>query len=66
MYPIIMFHLTVFVLCAFVYPHFSHADTCSSVASLGYINVTYALNLAYIEEQTQYCPHHALLFSLLA
>ncbi|KAF2833496.1 FAD-binding domain-containing protein [Ophiobolus disseminans] len=30
------------------------ADTCSSVEALGYINVTRPLNLAYIEEQTQY------------
>ncbi|KAF2855965.1 FAD-binding domain-containing protein [Plenodomus tracheiphilus IPT5] len=30
------------------------ADTCASVEALGYINVTYALNPAYIEEQTQY------------
>jgi hypothetical protein len=30
------------------------ADSCSSVEALGYINVTRPLNLAYIEEQTQY------------
>lgn len=30
------------------------ADTCSSVEALGHINVTRPLNLAYIEEQTQY------------
>ncbi|OAK94343.1 FAD-binding domain-containing protein [Phaeosphaeriaceae sp. SRC1lsM3a] len=30
------------------------ADSCSSIAALGYVNVTYPLNLAYIEEQTQY------------
>jgi hypothetical protein len=30
------------------------ADTCSDVEALGYINVTRPLNLAYIEEQTQY------------
>lgn len=30
------------------------ADSCLSIAALGYINVTYALNPAYIEEQTQY------------
>jgi hypothetical protein len=30
------------------------ADSCSSIEALGYINVTRSLNLAYIEEQTQY------------
>jgi hypothetical protein len=30
------------------------ADSCSSVEALGYVNVTRPLNLAYIEEQTQY------------
>jgi hypothetical protein len=30
------------------------ADSCSSIEALGYINVTRQLNLAYIEEQTQY------------
>lgn len=35
-------------------PSLIHADTCSSVQALGYINITYALDLAYIEEQTQY------------
>jgi hypothetical protein len=30
------------------------ADSCSSIEALGYINVTRPLNLAYIEEQTQY------------
>ncbi|KAL5116777.1 hypothetical protein ACEQ8H_005389 [Pleosporales sp. CAS-2024a] len=30
------------------------ADSCSSIEALGYINVTHPLNLAYIEEQTQY------------
>ncbi|KAH7085828.1 hypothetical protein BKA63DRAFT_539526 [Paraphoma chrysanthemicola] len=30
------------------------ADSCSSIETLGYINVTRPLNLAYIEEQTQY------------
>lgn len=33
---------------------FTYADTCSSVEALGYINVTRQLDLAYIEEQTQY------------
>lgn len=31
-----------------------NADTCSSIEAFGYIEVTRALNLAYIEEQTQY------------
>lgn len=30
------------------------SDSCSTVEALGYINVTRQLNLAYIEEQTQY------------
>lgn len=30
------------------------ADSCSDIESYGYINVTRPLNLAYIEEQTQY------------
>jgi hypothetical protein len=30
------------------------ADTCSYIEAFGYIEVTRALNLAYIEEQTQY------------
>jgi hypothetical protein len=30
------------------------ADSCSTIEALGYINVTRPLNLAYIEEQTQY------------
>lgn len=32
----------------------ANADTCSSVAALGYINVTYPLNPSYILEQTEY------------
>lgn len=46
------------LLCVFsvilVLPHGIRADTCSTVASLGHIDVTYALDLAYTEEQTQY------------
>jgi hypothetical protein len=30
------------------------ADSCSSIEDLGYINVTRPLNLAYIQEQTEY------------
>lgn len=30
------------------------ADSCSSIEALGYINITRQLNLAYIEEQSQY------------
>lgn len=30
------------------------ADSCSYIEALGYVNVTRPLNLAYIEEQTQY------------
>lgn len=33
---------------------FSYADTCSDVERLGYINITRSLDLAYIEEQSQY------------
>lgn len=32
----------------------AYADTCSSVEAIGGIEVTYPLDLAYIEEQTQY------------
>jgi hypothetical protein len=33
---------------------FALADSCSSIEALGYINVTRPLNLAYIQEQTEY------------
>jgi FAD/FMN-containing dehydrogenase len=49
-----MLHLLIHLSLAIVLPQLARADTCSSVASIGYINITYALNLAYIEEQTQY------------
>ena len=41
------------VVCS-VFARLVRADTCSSVEALGYINVTRPLDLAYIEEQTQY------------
>jgi FAD/FMN-containing dehydrogenase len=37
-----------------IFAGLTYADTCSSVEALGYINITRALDLAYIEEQTQY------------
>jgi FAD/FMN-containing dehydrogenase len=49
-----MLHLLIHLYLAIILPQLARADTCSSVASLGWINITYALNLAYIEEQTQY------------
>jgi hypothetical protein len=49
-----MLHLLIYIFCAIVLPLLASAHTCSSVVSLGYINVTFAPNLAYIEEQTQY------------
>jgi FAD/FMN-containing dehydrogenase len=49
-----MSHLYIYLYFAIVLTKLARADTCSSVASLGYIKVTYALDLAYIEEQTQY------------
>jgi hypothetical protein len=47
-----MVRLTISFVCAFLFLSLPHADACSTVASLGYINVIYALDLAYIEEQT--------------
>jgi hypothetical protein len=41
-------------LFAILVSHSVLADSCSSVEALGYVNVTRPLNLAYIEEQTQY------------
>ena len=49
-----MLRLIVHLIATLLFSSLAYGDTCSSVASLGYINVTYALNLAYIEEQTQY------------
>ncbi|CAO2650291.1 Nn.00g015830.m01.CDS01 [Neocucurbitaria sp. VM-36] len=49
-----MFHNVLAFFFALFLSHSALADTCSSVEALGYINVTYPLNLAYIEEQTQY------------
>jgi FAD/FMN-containing dehydrogenase len=49
-----MVRLSISLVCAFLFLSLARGDTYSSVASLGYINVTYALDLAYIEEQTQY------------
>ncbi|EMD58371.1 hypothetical protein GGP41_007732 [Bipolaris sorokiniana] len=44
----------VYISCAFLLPFFVRADTCSIVTDLGGIDVKYSLDLAYIEEQTQY------------
>lgn len=49
MLPLLFFAAVCSVLIRSV-----RADTCSSVEALGYINVTRSLDLAYIEEQTQY------------
>ncbi|KAF2691015.1 FAD-binding domain-containing protein [Lentithecium fluviatile CBS 122367] len=48
-----MLSLVLFV-APLLFASFSNADTCSSVEALGYINITRAIDLAYIEEQTQY------------
>lgn len=37
-----------------IFPGSVLADTCSTVEALSYINVTRSLDLAYIEEQSQY------------
>ncbi|KAF1840695.1 FAD-binding domain-containing protein [Cucurbitaria berberidis CBS 394.84] len=49
-----MLDLLLFFFLALILPHSAHASTCSSVEALGSIEVTYSLNLAYIQEQTQY------------
>src|SRR5690349_3659009 len=49
-----MLRHSLYLLSAFALPHLARGDTCSSVTALGYINVTYPLSAAYIEEQTQY------------
>ncbi|PVI05955.1 FAD-binding domain-containing protein [Periconia macrospinosa] len=46
--------LLLFAAVCSVFFGLVQADTCSSVEALGYINVTRSLDLAYIEEQTQY------------
>lgn len=47
-------HLLFYIICTILLSYTAYADTCTSVEALDYINVTYPLNLAYIEEQTQY------------
>ncbi|CAI6256278.1 unnamed protein product [Periconia digitata] len=44
----------LFAAVCSIFVRLVQADTCSSVEALGYINITRSLDLAYIEEQTQY------------
>lgn len=49
-----MLRFTCYLVTVLVLLRSICADTCTSVEALGYINITYVLDLAYIEEQTQY------------
>lgn len=46
--------LSILCILGWLFAALSYADTCTSVEALGYINVTRAIDLAYIAEQTKY------------